>query len=67
MEFTNTEKRLLAILVVCGTVNRAELNTACNTDSIQRVARNRALRSLRQKGCIKNDRLRAEGEMWKGA
>lgn len=63
-ELTATEKRVLAVVLACGRVNRQEFNTACNVDDLHKKARDRALENLREKGLVPQAALRSEGEMW---
>jgi len=51
-ELTVTEERVLAIILACGRVNREEFNTACNVDDLNKMARDRALDGLREKGLV---------------
>lgn len=52
MQLTQMEARILAVMYVCGKVNRQEFNAACNTDGLHKASRERAIETLLEKGLL---------------
>lgn len=48
-DLTVTEKRIVAIMLIGGRLSKQEFNTLCNTDDINKTARDRALDRIKDR------------------